>query len=44
MTQGAETPTIIRANLACDIRHGGCEPAFIAPNAPYDENGQLYNF
>ena len=30
--------------FACDIRHEGCEPAFIAPNAPYDENGQLYNF
>ena len=30
--------------FACDIRHGGCEPVFVAPDAPYDENGQLYNF
>ena len=30
--------------FACDIRHEGCEPVFIAPHAPYDENGQLYNF
>jgi glycosyltransferase involved in cell wall biosynthesis len=30
--------------FACDIRHDGCKPVFIAPHAAYDENGQLYNF
>ncbi len=30
--------------FACDIRQEGCEPVFLAPGVPYDENGQLLNF